>query len=171
MGTTAAYTQAGTGVTGEAVFASTVPGSYFFTAKLGPISAVTVHFGASVGVLGTDYIIVDAVAGLIQITATTILTGAVTVDYTPTAIVAGGGAIDLSSSLAPLITCGFKYLGNPTRGRRRVIEIWQASVTPDGTHDLITDDYGSLQINGAILVDSVNHPTSPLFLDRWFPVP
>ena len=169
-GTTAAYTQPATSVTGEAVFASTVPGSYFFTSKLGPHTAVTVHFGASVGVLGTDYVLVDGAAGLYQITLTTILTGAVTIDYTPPAIVANQGAIDLSSSLAPVITCAFKYVGNPTRGRRRIVEIWKAVVTPDGAHDFITDEYGNLVLNAAVLVDSVNHPTSPLFSDRWFPV-
>jgi hypothetical protein len=170
MGTTAPYTQPATAVTSEAVFPSTVPGSYFFTAKLGPISAVTVTFGSTPGVLGTDYAIVDATAGLIEILAGTTQTGAVTVSYTPTAIVNAGGAIELSSSLAPLITCAFKYVGNPTRGRRRIIEIWKANVTPDGAQDLISDDYASVVLNGAILVDTVNHASSPLFSDLWFPV-
>jgi hypothetical protein len=171
MGTTAVYTQPATPVVGEALFATTVPGAYVSTALLGPISAVTVKFGATSGVLGTDYAIIDATAGLIQILPGTILTGAVTINYTPTAIVAAGNAVTLSSSLAPLITCAFKFVGNPTRGRRRIVEIWKASVTPDGAHSLITDDYGNLVINGAVLVDSVNHPTSPLFSDLWFPVP
>lgn len=160
--------QVATAVVGEAVAATTVPGSYFTTAKLGPISAVAVKFAATPGVLGTDYEITNAKVGLIHILATTALTGAVTIDYTPTAyattvvpIVAGGYSGRIEGAL--------KFVGDPTAGPAQVIDFWHCLVSPDGSLQMIADDFGDLGLSLEVFDDSVNHPSAPIFQSVYLP--
>lgn len=167
----AAYTQPVTAVVAEPVYASGQwePGDYVFLEKLGAVTGFTITFGATPGVLGTDYEVIDAARNQYRILEGTILTGAVTVGYTPVAIVAADGAKILSGGQEPTITSAFRYIGYPSRGRRRRLTIWKAAVSPDGDHDLITDDYAAPALLGTVLSDAANHPTTPMYEDIWLP--
>lgn len=153
--------QPATAVTGEAAAAATVPGSYFKTALLGPITAVTVTFGATPGVLGTDYEIYDADVGIIHILPDTILTGAVTVDYTPTAY--ADGLTQIRGGTKNLINGSILFRGTTDQGPRYMIEVWKASSTPDGAVGLISEEFAQMAVNFGIQADSVNHPLEPLY--------
>lgn len=155
--------QAATPIVGEAVAPSTVPGTYFVTKLLGPITAVTVHFGASAGVLGTDYTIANANAGLIYILPTTTLTGAVTVDYTPTAYTGTTGPQVVSAGALSKIEGALKFIGDPTTGPAYNADVWHVGVEPNGAIGLISDDFGTMQLNMEVFDDSANHPASPLW--------
>jgi hypothetical protein len=163
MGQVNTLTQAATAVTGEAVAASTVPGSYFVTQKMGPITAVTVHFGASAGVAGVDYVVVDAAVGLIHILASTILTGAVTVDYTPTAYAGSAGLSVVAGGTAGVIQGALKFIGDPTAGPKQIVDVWRCNVSPNGAVGLISDNFADLSLTMTVQDDSGNHPAAPLY--------
>jgi hypothetical protein len=161
MGDVATLAQAATAVVGEPISAVTVPGMYHMTAKLGPVSAVVVHFGAGAGVLGVDYAVVDPI-GLIRILPGTILTGAVTVDYTPTAYTTTNGPAVLSAGTAGVIAGRLVFLGDPTTGPRMKVEVHHVNITPDGAVGLISDDYAQMTLSAAALDDSINNPDAPI---------
>jgi hypothetical protein len=163
MGDQSTLAQPATAVAGEAVSPTTIPGMYYVTKKLGPISAVVVHFGAGVGVLNTDYAIVDPNVGLIRILPGTILTGAVTIDYTPTLYSSTAGPQVVHGGTAGIIQGRILFLGDPTTGQAYKLEAWKCNVTPDGAVGLISDDYATMGLSLAILDDKVNHPASPLY--------
>lgn len=168
MGEQTEATQVATAVVGEAVQAAVIPGSYFMTKKLGPISAVTVNFGAGAGVLGTDYEITDANVGLIHILPGTALTGAVTIDYTPTAYTAGSGLAQIAGGSAGEITGMIKFVGDPSTGPKVVVDVWKVNITPDGAVGLISEDYATMGLQAAVLDDSANHPNEPLYQMTYY---
>jgi hypothetical protein len=169
MGVVNTLTQAATAVVGEAVAATTVPGSYFTTKQMGPITAVTVHFGATAGVAGTDYVIVDATVGLIHILPTTILTGAVTVDYTPTAYAGAAGLSVVAGGTQGVIQGALKFVGDPTAGPKQIVDVWRCNVSPNGAFGLISDDFADLSLTMTVQDDSANHPASPLYQSIYAP--
>lgn len=164
LGTESSYTQAATAVTGETLTSSAVLDRHYKTAKR-KIGTVVVKQGATTLVAGTDYDIIDAVAGLIYLRpgSVTITPGsAITVDYIPTAITAPG--LDkVIGGTSPAITCGLLFIGDPNTGPSWDFEIWKANITPDGDLALISDQFGEMNFKGVILDDSTNHPTEPLF--------
>jgi hypothetical protein len=159
--------QPATAVVGEAVAAATLPGSYFKTALMGPISAVTVHFGAGAGVLGTDYEITNADVGVIHILPGTILTGAVTVDYTPTAY--ADGLTQIAAGTESLVRAKVTFVGDPSAGPAVMVEIWDVQITPDGALGLISDDFATLGLQMAVQSDVANHPAAPLYQVTYLP--
>lgn len=142
--------------------------AYFRTKVLGPISAVTLDFNGTPGVPGTDYVVVNADVGLIRILPTTILTGPVTVSYTPTAYTATTGPSILTLGTAPLIKARLLFVGDPLIGAPRIIDIPMVSIRPDGAHDLIQDDFGNVVLAGAVYEDRINNPNAPFGVDIWY---
>lgn len=170
MGDQSQLVQAATAVVAEPVHPTTVAGMYFMTKKLGPISAVAVKFGATPGVLGTDYTILNANTGLIRISPTTILTGAITVDYTPTAYTAPNGPAIVAGGTAGVIQGAVRFLGDPSTGPDMIIDVWRANVSPNGAVGLIGDDFATMSLTMSILDDSTNNPTAPLYRIIYPPV-
>lgn len=162
MGAQATLAQVATPVVAEAVYSSTIKSAYFVTKKLGPITAVAVKFGATTGVLNTDYAIIDAISGLIRILPGTILTGAVTVDYTPTAYSTNGPAV-ISGGVSGVIAGYMLFIGDPSTGPKVKVDIWKVNISPDGAIGLISDDFAQMSLQAAILDDGIAHPVSPLF--------
>lgn len=169
MGSQSTLVQAATAVTGEALNATTIPGAYYRTAKLGPISAVVVKFGATTGVLGTDYAITNAAVGMIRILPGTILTGAVTIDYTPTAYTSPTGPQVVHGGDSGIVQAELLFIGDPTTGPKMMVNIWKASLTPDGAIGFISDDFANAGLSAAILDDSANHASSPLYEITYLP--
>jgi hypothetical protein len=171
MGTVNTLTQVATGVTDEPVWAATHAGGYFTTKQLGPISAVTVKFGATSGVLGTDYAIINATAGLIRVLPGTVLTGAVTVSYTPTAYTSTTSPKVIAGGISGTVSGKIVFIGDPTKGPKMMVEVWHANITPDGAVGLISDDYANLGLSAAVLDDSSNsdHVSFPLYKVTYLP--
>lgn len=169
MGTQSTLVQAATAVVGEAVAPTTIPGTYYKTLKLGPITAVVVRFGASTGVLGVDYSIIDANVGIIRILPGTILTGAVVIDYTPTAYVSTSGPQVVSGGAQGAIEGRMMFVGDPAAGPKMLVNVWRASISPDGAIGLIGDDFADLGLTASVLDDTLNHPASPLYEVTYLP--
>lgn len=170
MGDQSELVQAATAVVAEPVSPTTKKGMYFMTQKLGPVTAVTVTFGATPGVLNTDYAIINANIGLIRILPGTALTGAVTVGYTPTAYVSGSGPAIISGGSAGVIQGAVRFVGDPSTGPDMIVDVWRANVSPNGPVGLIGDDFATLSLTMAILDDAVAHPAQPLYRIIYPPV-
>jgi hypothetical protein len=170
LGTRARLVQAATAVTDEAVTTAITPGEEFIfrTAKLGPITGVSMKFNAVTGVLGTDYEILNADVGLIRIKPTTTKVGPVLVSYTPTAYTSTTGPTVISAGMQPIVKARILYVSDNLSGPNRMIEVWETSVRPDGAHDLISDDFGNIVLTGGVYDKSADHPTTPYFNDIWF---
>lgn len=169
MGTQSTLAQAATAIVGEAITATTIPGIYYKTLRLGPISAVALRFGGVAGVLGTDYAIVDANTGLIRILPGTIKTGAVVIDYTPTSYAATTSPQIVSGGAQGVIEGRMLFIGDPAAGPKMMVNIWRCSISPDGALGLISDDFAAMGLTAAVLDDTTNHPSSPLYEVTYLP--
>jgi hypothetical protein len=170
MGNLSELVQVATAVTAEPVSPTTVKGAYYMTKKLGPITAVTVTFGATPGVLGVDYAIINANVGLWRVLPGTLLTGAVTIGYTPTAYTSGTGPSMVSGGAAGVIQGAVRFVGDPSTGPDMIVDVWRANVSPNGPVGLIGDDFATLSLTMAILDDSVLNPSFPLYRIIYPPV-
>lgn len=169
MGSQSTLAQVATPVVAEAITATTIPGIYYVTKKLGPITAVVVKFGAGAGVLNTDYAIIDASVGLIRILPGTVLTGVVTVDYTPTAYSSTTSPQIVSGGVSGIIQGRILFIGDPSTGPKVKVNVWKVNITPDGAVGLISDDYATMGLSAAVLDDSANHSASPLYEITYLP--
>lgn len=163
LGQVNAGTQAATAVTAEAVAPATIPGSYFTTAKLGPLTAITVTFGSTPGVAGVDYVVVDAKVGLFHILPTTLMTGAVTIAYTPTAYTGPTALSIVAGGTQGIIQGALKFVGDPTAGPKIILDVWKVNVAPNGAVGLISDAFADLSLTMTVQDDSQNHPAAPLY--------
>lgn len=170
MGDQSELTQVATAVVAEPVSPTTVKGAYYMTQKLGPVSAFSVNFGATPGVLGTDYAILNANVGMWRVLPGTALTGAVTVSYTPTAYTAGSGPAMIAGGSAGVIQGAVRFFGDPSTGPDMIVDVWRANVSPNGPVGLIGDDFATLALTMAILEDAVAHPAFPLYRIIYPPV-
>ena len=113
---------------------------------------------------GTDYVI-DAQrlrGGVITIPATSTLEAGQTVYVSAT--IPEGSFPTVSGAAAGDIAGELLFLGDPNIGGNYVIEAWKVKVTPDGDFTgLISDDFGSFQLNIKFLADYENHPKYPFY--------
>lgn len=155
--------QDATAVVGEALAAQFVPGAYYKTAKLGPISAVSVKFGATPGVEGTDYEVANASVGIIHVLPDTAQPpAALTIDYTPTAY--ADGFTQVQGGKDTTVRASLLFVGDPSAGPAVMVEVWDVQITPDGALGLISEDFATLALQMSVQSDIVNHADSPLYL-------
>lgn len=169
MGSTSVLVQAATAIVGEAIFPSTVPGAFFKLAKLGPYTAVSIKFGAVAGVLGVDYRVIDAKAGIYQILLGSAMTGAVTADYTPTAYTSTTGPKVVGGGTAGIIEGQLLFIGDPSTGPKTMVEVWRLNIAPDSAVGLISDEFAEMGLTAGVLDDSTNHPSNPLYQITYVP--
>lgn len=160
------YTQAATPVVDETLTTSVVKGRIYRTAKR-QIGSITVKKSPStVLVLGTDYAIEDANAGLVRI-----LPGSVTVSdgdgilisYTPVAITTPG--LDkIIGGAQPNIEGELTYISENASGPQWEYQFWKVAIAPDGVLSLIGEQFAEMPLKAEALSDSVNHPTEPYFI-------
>jgi len=113
-------------------------------------------------VAGTDYILYSEFGLLKLIDGGAVQDGddiAVTFDQ-PLLMI---DTIAIAQDSSPI--CHLLYLADDANqdadGARDRLEVWKVSVAPEGSLNLISDEYGSFQLTMAIVDDSDNHPTSP----------
>lgn len=160
FGESSSLTQTGSTAADEVICTlSSLQGRYFPTVYR-DISAVTVTgpSGTPTYVVTEDYI-VDGTTGRIFIVEGGDITdgSTVEVDYTY-------GTIDLETVLG--MTVGsvkglVRFIGDPARGPKYEVIIWQVSVRSDGAIALIGDEYGSWNLAGEIESQATAHPTEP----------
>lgn len=163
MGEVSTLVQAATAVVDEPVSPTTIPGMYFMTQKLGPLTAISVKFGATAGVAGVDYSVINANTGLIRILPGTILTGAVTVSYTPTAYTSTNGPKMIAGGVAGTIQGAARFIGDPSHGPVQIVDFWRVNYSPNGALGFISDDFMTFGFQMSVLDDSLAHPSFPLY--------
>jgi len=146
-------------------------GGSYKTAKIGPITAVTVNKGGVPLVLDTptvagDYRIANASLGIIHIltdpvTGTLVDGDDLTIDYTPTAY--ASGFTQISGGTEGQVLGSGLYVSDNTEGPNMMIEFWQLIAKPDGAIGFISDDFATMGLQFAVQDDSLNHPDSPLY--------
>jgi hypothetical protein len=157
-----------TPVSGEALASATVTkkGKYFATAgrNLDPATIVVSQTGALAA--GTDYVVEDAVQGIIYFPLTSSVddTAAVTVAYTP---------IDttfdqVAGAVKAFVKGALRFVSDPTDGEKIGVEWWRCNLTPTGKLELVKDDYGNWELEVMVLDDSENHPDNPYFLATFY---
>jgi hypothetical protein len=122
------------------------------------------------GVLNTDYAILNANIGLLRILPGTALTGAVTIDYTPTAYTSTNGPAVIAGGTAGVIQGAIKFIGDPSTGPDMIVDVWRANISPNGAVGLIGDDFATLSLSAAVLDDSAANPANPLYRIIYPPV-
>lgn len=169
QGSTNILVQSATPITGEAAASATVPGSFIMPKLLGPFSSVTVTFGSTPGVAGTDYVIQSLKTGLIQILPGTTMTGAVTLGYTPVAYTGTTGPTVVSGGSVGRIEGALRFIGDPSSGPAQIVDFWHVLVSPNGSLGLISDNFADLGLNMEVLDSSTAHPAAPLYQSVFLP--
>lgn len=170
MGKVITLAQTATAVVAEPLAAATVPGAAYKLSKLGPYTALTINFGASPGVQGTDWqFIGNPKYGVIKILVSTILTGAVTADYTPTAYSGATAPQIVAHGTEGQILGNALFLGDPTKGPETMVELPNVQITPDGDHALIGDDYVTSSLTLTVLDNTALTPSTPYGSSLYLP--
>jgi hypothetical protein len=120
-------------------------------------------------VLGTDYIIADALQGLIYFPKTTGATGAaaITAAYTPAAM----NLDQVAGATKAFVKAHLRFAPDPTDGQAIGVDWWNVNLSPTGKLGLIADTYGNWELEAMVLDDTANHPASPYFLSTFYPSP
>jgi hypothetical protein len=61
------------------------------------------------------------------------------------------------------------FVGDPTYGKRKVIDWWKVKLSPTGDMNQIAEDFETFQIKASVLDDDYNHPDNPRFLMQYIP--
>jgi len=125
--------------------------------------AVTGPAGSPTYVNNTDYII-DATRGRIFIVTAGAIAdaAALEIDYTY-ATFAAGALPTVQGGISNFIEGFVRFVGKPATGPVWEIEVWKASLSPDGIIPFIGDDYASFTIKGKVLADTIAHGANPFF--------
>lgn len=158
-----------TTITDEVLISATVTGGkgrFFQTAKRNIDNVTTPPVltlqPSTILVAGTDYVVADAVAGLIYI----LPTGSTVVDSTAVKITYHtlvGSQDHVSGATVPFVQGHIVFDPDPVDGQKIGCDIWRTNLTPNGNVGLIADDYGNWTLDGNILDDTANHPTAPFY--------
>jgi hypothetical protein len=157
-----------TPVSGEVLASATATkkGKYFSAAgrNLDPASISVQNPGALV--LGTDYLIEDAVQGLIYFPLSSGVddAAAVTIDYTPLPATFD----QVAGATVPFVKGSMRFVPDPTDGQKIGVEWWRVNLSPSGKIELIKDDYGNWELEVMVLSDELNHPNDPYFLATFY---
>jgi len=152
-------------VTGEALASATATkkGKFFpLASRSVDPETVVLHQGGTSLVEGTDFLLADAIEGLVYFPSTGAVNDAtaVTADYSTLAKsfdqVAGG--------TQPILQGRIRFIPDPSDGQKIGVEVWRCNLAPNGQIGLIADDYGNWTLDASILDDSANHPDAPYYL-------
>jgi len=123
---------------------------------------------STVLVAGTDYIVEDPQLGIIYIPLTS------TIDTTGTKAVTAvyhqlvGSFDQVAGSSVPFLQGHLTFDPDPVDGQKIACDIWRVNLFANGKIGLIADDYGNWELEGDILDDTSNHPTSPFYQYTFF---
>ena len=161
---------AATPVTGEELTDSLILGGYYKLGGAGPYTAITLTADVTPLVLGTDYTIHSATAGIVNIlsTSTVAIPGdPLTAGYTPTAY--PDGLTQVYGGNSTIVEGALMFIPDPTTGPKTLVEVWSVSVTPDGAIGLISDEFAQMSLSMAVQEDNVGHPDNPLYRVTYLP--
>lgn len=157
LGSAVAFGQSNGGLTNHEISSAPEQGLYYATGKRN-ISDVTVQWDGDPMTEGTDYT-VDAANGRIYVV--------------PGGAIGNGAALTVSCDYAettsrtvrlgtdPNLRRYVRLVGDPTTGATHDYEFWNVQLSPDGELALISDEFASIGLTGAVTLDSTNHPNEP----------
>jgi hypothetical protein len=148
-------------VAGELLAAASVTkkGKYFATANRNIDAASVVIAGLT---LGTDFIVEDAVEGIIYFPLTSAVDDAAAVNVNYSKL---DGTFDqVAGAVRPFVKGKLRFVPDPTDGQKIGVEWHRCNLTPSGKIELIKDDYGNWELEVMVLDDSENHPDDPYFV-------
>lgn len=163
MGEIGSLEQASGSVTAEVLTASAQVGRIYQTA-FRDISSVVINVSASPMTEDTDYTVLDAANGLIQV----LEGGAIAdgdqldADYDH-AEIAAPGLQTVQGGSASVVEGRMLFVGDPKAGEVRDVEFWKVSVEPEGDVNLIGDEFGEWSLSAEVLNQSQDHPDEPFF--------
>ncbi len=175
MGDEDETTQAGATIVDEALTTSVTLGKYYQTLELG-ISAESLE--ADPGgtptalVLGTDYVILDAIAGIIQILPTAVNTvdgEAIDIDYTSAAYTGATALGRVKGATQTNVEGAVLFIPDPSTGPKLFVEVWRVSVSPNGPVGFISDDYANFTLTMEVQDESVAHPGEGFYVVTQLP--
>lgn len=112
-------------------------------------------------VAGTDYVVVDAQKGLIYFPVGSTIVGGFSITCTYHTLV--GTNDHVAGATIPFVQGHILFVPDPVDGQKIGCDIWRCNLNPNGQFGLIVDDYANWQLDGNILDDTANHPTTPFF--------
>jgi hypothetical protein len=115
---------------------------------------------------GTDYIVVDAVEGLIYFPTSSSIDTTHSITCTYHTLV--GSQDQVAGATQPQIVGRLRFVPDPTDGQKIGVEAWRVNLYPSGQLGLIADDYGNWTLDGELLDDTANHPNSPYYLQTFY---
>lgn len=170
MGKVLTLVQAATAIVAEPLAATTIPGAAYKLLNIGPYTAISIKFGAGAGVFGTDWDYVGSPTwGVIKVLPGTILTGAVTADYTPTAYSGATAPQMVAHGTEGQILGNALFIGDPTRGPETMVELPNVGITPDGDHAVIGDDYVTTGLTLSVFNNTALTPATPYGSTLYLP--
>jgi hypothetical protein len=158
--------------TDEALISATagkIKGRYFRTLHMNVDDVTTppvVKQGVTTFTEGTDYVVADAVAGLIYIPVGTTLADSTATTITYHTLV--GSQDQVAGATVPFLQGHLVFVPDPVDGQKIGCDIWRVNLSPNGQIGLIADDYGNWTLDGNILDDTANHPSAPFYLYTFF---
>jgi hypothetical protein len=158
-GVLSTITGAGGSPAGETIMsaAGLVPGRYYQLANKN-VDPATVAIGGLV--LGTDFVVTDALNGVIYFPPTG--AGVAGTVYTASYTYAAFTMPKVNLAAVPSLDCYCAFYGAPVKGRVFFHEYWHVQFTPTGKLEWISDNFASFELEGLVLADTVNHPTEPI---------
>jgi len=153
---------AGATITAEAItpVGGAILGRYYALANRNITTLTDVKQASTTLVLGTDYT-ADLLRGRIYLlpTSVTITPGSqLTADYVygaysyPAVKISTVGTVD-----------GYvHYIPDNIKGPNWEVEVWHVQFTPSGDQGWIADDFGNWNLEGMVIVDTINHPNEPI---------
>jgi hypothetical protein len=146
-------------ITGETIATASMTGlkgSFFATTKRS-ISSPTLIQGTSTLTSGTDYTIEDASRGVIKVLST----GAVVADgtsllltYAHAALTGSGALTVVRGGVDTSVEGRLLFLPDNTTGPDNEVQVWNATLTPDGEIPFISDEFAKWNLSGQAQDDS-----------------
>jgi hypothetical protein len=157
LGSLVAFGQSSGTLTDHEVTADSVKGLYYSTGKRS-ISSVSVKADSVTQTVGEDYT-VDAANGRIYIVPTGGIADGATVTVSCSYAAVASNTVRLGTD--PNLRRYVRLVGDPTTGATHDYEFWNVQLSPDGELALISDEFASIGLTGAVTLDSTNHPNEP----------
>ena len=158
-------TIAAASITGEILASATVTkkGKDFATASRN-LDPASISIGGLTA--GTDYVVADAVEGIIYFPLDSAVddAAAVTIDYSTLAATFA----QVAGAVKPFVKGKLRFVPDPTDGEKIGVEWWKCNLSPTGKLELVKDDYGNWELEVMVLDDSENHPDNPYFLATFY---
>lgn len=157
-------------VTGETLCSATAvkPGRFFRTATpnldMGTPPVLTCNSVTLVA--GTDYVVSDALHGVIYFPTTT--TAAANFACTITYHTLAGVFDQVAAATVPVQRGHILFVPDPVDGQHIEVDVWQCNLHPSGQMGLIADDYGNWTLDGDILDNTANTPNAPFYQLTYF---